>query len=295
MQARFIDPALLAKLGNLQLVAKTVVEGFILGMHRSPYHGFSLDFAEYRQYAPGDDIRTVDWKVYGRTDRFYVKKYEGDTNTQLHIILDGSRSMSFAGDGLSKLDYARFLAASLAYLAVRQNDATGLAVFDSDVMEAVPPRAQYRHFLSILHLLERLQPGGKSQITESLGHVSRFIRKRSMVVLISDFYQDVASLSRALHYLHHRGNDVILFHVLDPVELELPLEAVRTLEDLETGEHLPYVPGDSRQAYLDLLENHIRELRRECRDIFIDYQLLNTSEPLDRALRSYLVARRRKY
>ena len=195
MQARFIDPTLLAKLGNLQLVAKTVVEGFILGMHRSPYHGFSLDFAEYRQYVPGDDIRTVDWKVYGRTDRFYVKKYEGDTNTQLHIILDGSRSMSFAGGGLSKLDYARFLAASLAYLAVRQNDATGLAVFDSDVLEAVPPRAQYRHFLSILHLLERLQPGGRSQITESLGQVSRFIRKRSMVVLISDFYQDAASLS----------------------------------------------------------------------------------------------------
>jgi uncharacterized protein (DUF58 family) len=237
----------------------------------------------------------VDWKVYGRTDRFYVKKYEGDTNTQLHIILDSSRSMSFAGSGLSKLDYARYLAASLAYLAVRQNDATGLAVFDSEVLEAVPPRAQYRHFLSLLHLLERLQPGGRSQITESLGQVSRFIRKRSMVVLISDFYQDVASLSRALHYLHHRGNDVVLFHVMDPVELELPLEAVRTLEDLETGEHLPYVPGDSRRAYLDLLENHIRELRRECRDIFIDYQLLNTREPLDRALRSYLVARRRKY
>lgn len=292
---KFIDPKLLARLENLQLLARTVVEGFVVGLHRSPFHGISLDFEEYREYSPGDDIRSVDWKVYGRTERFYIKKFEGDTNTQLHILLDTSRSMSFSSGGLSKFDYARFLAASLAYFGLRQSDLTGLAVFDSGIRDAVPARSQHRHFLSILHLLEGIQPGGESHISEALGQLSNLIRKKSMVVLISDCYQDVHELLRALRFLHHRGNDIILFHVLDPLELDLSLEDGGTFEDMETGEQLPYVPADSRQNYLDLLEHHIRNLRRECRDTFIDYQLLSTEEPLDLALKSYLMVRQRRY
>ena len=173
---RFIDPLVLSRIRGLQLIAKTVVEGFVTGLHRSPYHGFSLNFSEYRQYAPGDDIRSVDWKVFGRTDRFYVKKYEGDTNCQMYIFLDNSASMGYASGTISKIDYARYLAASLSYLAVRQSDAAGLAAFDSGVFKRIPPRAQYRHFLTILHRLEHLELGSKNNLGDALEQARRRIR-----------------------------------------------------------------------------------------------------------------------
>ena len=292
---RFIDPQILSRISNLQLVAKTVVEGFLAGLHRSPYHGFSLDFAEYREYSPGDDIRRVDWKVFGRTDRLYVKKYEGDTNTQLYILLDVSKSMAFSSQEVSKLDYARYLAASLAYLAMRQKDAAGVILFDSDVISQTPPRTRHGHFLTLLNQLETLKIGGQTDIGGAMERLAHLIRKRAMVVLISDFYQETEKISKALRFFHHRGNDVILFHVLDPVELEMPFGEISTLEDMETEEHLPYVPEYSRRAYLTLLREHIEELRKECRNIYLDYELLNTEEPLDRALYRYLSLRGKKY
>ena len=292
---RFIDPAVLSRISNLQLVAKTVVEGFLAGLHRSPYHGFSLDFAEYREYSPGDDIRSVDWKVYARTDRIYVKKYEGDTNTQLYILLDASKSMGFSSQKITKLDYSRYLAASLAHLAMRQKDATGLISFDRDVINQTPPRTRQGHFFTLLNQLERMELGGQTDIGGAIAKLGHLIRKRALVVLISDFYQEIEKISKALRFFHHRGNDVILFHILDPVELEMPFSQLSTLEDMETEEYLPYIPDHSREAYLDLLKNHIETLKKECRGVHIDYELVRTVEPLDQALYRYLSLRERKY
>lgn len=292
---QFIQPSVLAQIRNLELISKTVVEGFLGGLHRSPYHGFSLDFAEYRQYAQGDDLRRVDWNVYARTDRFYVKKYEGDTNTQVYLLLDISKSMEFSSQKISKLDYARFVAASLAYLALRQKDAVGVITFNSEVVTQAPPRSQFGHFFSLLHHLEELTAQGETNISGALQKLSHLIRRRALVVLISDFYQPVEELARPLRFFHHRGNDVILFHILDPAEVEIPFAGTSTLEDMETGEHLPYAPEHSRSEYLSLLESHIAELRKECHSVYIDYQLLNTRDPLDRALHRYLSLREKRY
>ena len=292
---RFIDPQVLMKISGLELIARTVVEGFIAGLHRSPYHGFSLDFAEYREYSPGDDIRSVDWNVYGRTDRFYVKKYEGDTNARLYILLDASRSMQFSSQSLTKLDYARYLAACLAYFAGRQKDAVGLMTFDSDIIQYIPPRTRHGHLFSIFHHLEQLGGGKQTDISGAMEKLAGLIRKRGLVILISDFYQEVDEIAKALRFFHARGNDAILFHILDPFELELPLAKISTLEDMESQEQLSYVPEHSREVYLKLLQDHIKKLKRECRNIYIDYELLSTKRPLDEALYRYLVLRERRY
>ncbi len=292
---RFIDPAVLSGVRNLKLVAKTVVDGFVSGLHTSPYHGFSLDFMEYREYSPGDDIRGVDWKVYARSDRFYVKKYQGETNTRLHILLDASKSMTFSSHKLSKLDYGRFLAASLAYFAVQQKDAAGLLSFDSGILQHIPPRTRSGHFLLILKQLEHLKAGGETDISGVLKKLSALINKRSLVVLISDFYQEADRLAKALRFFHYRGNDIILFHILDPMELEMQIPETQTLEDMETSERVPYDPQHSRQPYLDQLQKHIDDLKKECRSHLIDYELMNTQEPLDRALHRYLSVRDRRY
>lgn len=294
MENRFIDPSVLAEIKNLQLLAKTVVEGFIAGLHQSPYHGFSLEFMEYREYTPGDDIRGIDWKVYARSDRFYVKKFQGETNTRVHLLLDTSKSMTFSSHKVSKLDYGRYLAASLAHFAVQQKDAAGLMVFDSQIRSFLPPRSRSGQFLQILKRLEHLEPGGQTDIRAALDDMAGLIKKRSLVVLISDFYQDVDEVSKALRFFHHRGNDLILFHLLDPLELELPFDQTMTLEDMETEEKVPFDPDKSRQDYLDVLKEHIDALRKECAGQSIDYQLINTEEPLDRALRRYLSVRARE-
>ncbi len=292
---KFLDPLVLSRINNLQLVAKSVVQGFLAGLHRSPFHGFSLDFAEYRPYSPGDDIGSVDWKVYGRSDRFYVKKYGGDTNTQVQLLLDGSKSMGFQSHALSKLDYARFLAASLAYFSTRQKDATGLVVFDTSIRQHLPARTSGRHLPALLHQLEQMTPRGQTDLASVLEDFSRLIPKRNLVILISDFYQDIERLTRALRFFHHRGNDTILFHLLDPEELGLPYEKSYTLTDMENLEELPYVPEESRSRYLGLLQEHVEALRRECLGVSMDYQLLNTNQPLDQALYRYLSVRARKY
>lgn len=295
LAARFIDPAVLSKISNLQLIARTVVEGFIAGLHRSPYHGFSLDFAEYRQYSPGDDIRSVDWKLFGRTDRFYVKKYEGETNTQIYILLDASRSMEFSSQAFSKLDYARYLAASLAYFSMRQKDATGLMTFAADLLNYIPPRTRHGHFFTVLHHLEHLQTGKGTNLSRAMEQLARLARKKGLVVLISDLYYDVSEIIKGLRSFQYRGNDVILFHILDPVELELPFAQVSTLEDMETAEQLTYIPEYSRRVYLDLLQEHMETLKKECREVAIDYELLSTEQPLDLALLKYLSARQKKF
>ena len=292
---RFINPQVLHQIGSLQLIAKTVVEGFIAGLHRSPYHGFSLDFAEYREYSPGDDVRRVDWNVYGRTDRFYVKKYEGETNAQVYILLDVSKSMAFKSQQLSKLDYARYLVASLAYFSMRQRDATGFISFNSRIRDHTPARVRQGHFFAILQHLEGLRSDEKTNLERAMEDFARITRRKGLVILISDFYQEVSEIIKSLRFFQYHGNDVILFHILDPVELEIPLEKASTLEDMETADHVSYVPEYSRTAYLQLLRDHVRQLRRECREGSIDYELLNTEQPLDRALHRYLSTRQRRY
>ena len=293
-EQRFIDPDVLTGLGSLSLVAKTVVEGFISGLHRSPYHGFSVDFAEYRAYTPGDDIRTIDWKVYGRSDRFYVKKYEGETNTQVFLVLDCSRSMTFASTRLSKLDYGRFLASSLAFMAQRQKDAVGLVTFDSTVQHFTPARIRRGQYQTLLHHLEEAKAGSRTDIRQALAELASHVRKRSLIIVISDFYQQPQQIGKALKFFALNGSDLVLFHLLDPVELKLPFSSVSTLEDIESQDCLPYAP-ESGNAYRQALEAHIESLRKQCNDVNIDYELVNTEEPLDQVLYRYLTARARHY
>ncbi len=291
---RLIDPVILSRIKSLPLIARSVVEGFIAGMHRSPYHGFSLDFAEYRAYSPGDDIRAVDWKVFGRSDKFFVKKFQGETNTQIYLLLDSSKSMAFTSQKLSKHDYGRYLAAAIAYLARRQSDAVGLLTFDSGVKRFTPPRARHNHFHTILHHLEESQPGERTDIAAAVEALAGLVKKRSVVALISDFYQSPEQIAASLRSFHHRGHDLVLFHVLDPVELNPPFNQVSTLEDMESGEHLVYVP-EALDRYQDRLREHVRVMKRECSDLSIDYELISTEQPLDTALYRYLSARSKKF
>jgi uncharacterized protein (DUF58 family) len=305
---RFLDPKILARISNLELLARSVVEGFLGGLHRSPRFGASTDFAEHRQYMPGDDIRRVDWKVYARTDRYYVKEFEADTNTDVTIALDCSRSMRFAGtrDGVTKLDYGKFLAASLAYLSNRQRDRVGLVAFDEAIIEHIRPSA--RHLTTVLHALDRLTPRSEpgsgraagSQDGEGPGALdavfrllTETIQRRGVVVVISDLYEDPNAVLSALTHLRGRGNDLIVFHALDRAEREFPFDQASGFRDLETGVTIPVVPEAAREQYRRLVDGHIASLSRILTDARIDYTLLDTSTPLDDALFAYLSNRQR--
>jgi uncharacterized protein (DUF58 family) len=301
---RFLDPKILSRISSLELLARSVVEGFLGGLHRSPRFGASTDFAEHRPYMPGDDIRRVDWKVYARTDRYYVKEFEADTNTDVTITLDCSRSMQFAGtrDGVTKLDYGKYLAASLAYLSNRQRDRVGLVAFDDAIIEHVRPSA--RHLTTVLHALDRLAPRGEpgtgSHDGEGRGALdavfrllTETIQRRGVVIVISDFYEEPSAVLSALTHLRGRGNDIIVFHVLDRAEREFPFDQASGFRDLETGVTIPVVPEAAREQYRRLVEEHIGSLSRILADSRIDYTLLDTSRPLDDALFAYLSNRQR--
>jgi uncharacterized protein (DUF58 family) len=288
---RFLDPAVLARIENLELLARTVVDGFVTGLHRSPYLGLSVDFAEHRAYMPGDDIRRIDWKVYGRTDRFYIKEFEADSNADFMLLLDASRSMTFGSAGLTKLDYARYLAACLAYFAHRQRDRVGLVTFDEDVVEYVPPSA--KHLDVVLHTIDRMKPGGRGELGRPLLKVNEASRRRGMVALLSDLYHEPESVLDAVRTLGHRGSDVIVFHVLDPAEVHFPFDASGSFEDLETGERMSVVPEYVREEYRRLVSEHVATLQRSLGESRIDYALFETSVPLDHALFAYLSRRAR--
>ena len=306
---RFLDPKVLARLSNLQLVAKTVVEGFLIGLHRSPYYGVSIDFAEYRPYSPGDDPRSIDWNVFARTDRYYLKKYHGETNAEVHIILDASASMGYksgyrlqgTGDSkagnkeaaLSKFEYGCYLAASLAYFAIHQRDAVGLLLFDTDIQGHIPARTRRGQLSAILHTLDRARPGKGTDVTGSLRKAMQFLRRRGIVILISDFYEAPDAVMRAVRGLQFGGNDLILFHILDPGEIEFRADAPVQLEDMETAERLEVIPEYVAQQYGRLLQEHLQTLQHECRSSRIDYTMLDTSRPLDYALFAFLSARER--
>jgi uncharacterized protein (DUF58 family) len=289
--ARFIDPAILARIGNLELLARHVVEGFINGLHRAPYFGASIDFAEHRGYVAGDDIRRVDWRLYARTDRYYVKQYEADTNTNLNILFDVSRSMKFASREVSKLEYASFVAACLAYLAHRQRDRVGIITFDSDIVTHVPPSA--KHFNVVLHTLDRAQAERPGSLAVPLGKMAEHFKRRGLLVLISDFYEEPDAVLDAIKPLRFLGNDLIVFHVLDPAEIDFGYEDASSFQDLESGEQVPVVPESLRVEYRKMIQDHIAALTTKFSEHRIDYTVLNTGEPLDRALFSYLSSRER--
>ena len=287
--ARFVDPVVLARVGNLELVARSVVDGFINGMHRSPYFGASVDFAEHRGYTPGDDIRRVDWKLFGRTDRFYIKEYEADSNANFAVLLDVSKSMGFGSRGITKLDYGRILAGCLTYLVHRQRDRVGFVAFDSDIVEFVPPSA--KHMDVTLHVLDRLQPSRPGQLGPPLKKMAEHLARRGVLVLISDFYEDPDAVLDAVSLLRFRGHDMIVFHVLDPAEIEFNYDQASAFEDLESGEQIPIVPEALREQYRQLVREHSEALRSKFSELRIDYALLNTATPLEHALFSYLSMR----
>jgi uncharacterized protein (DUF58 family) len=285
----FLDPAVLARIDNLELLARTVVDGFINGLHRSPYLGLSIDFAEHRQYMPGDDIRRIDWRVFGRTDRFYVKEFEADTNANFVVVLDVSRSMDYASGEISKLDYARYLAACLSYFSRQQRDRVGLVTIAGEIVDFVPPSA--KHLDIVLHTIDRAQPRGSGDLAGPLLKIAEAIRGRSIIALVSDLYEDPRAVLRAVSYLKNKGNDVIVFQVLDPAEIEFPFDGPVHFEDLESGERVPVVPELQREGYRELMRAHLDDVSRLLLDNRIDYSLFNTSEPLDHALFSYLLRR----
>ena len=288
---RLLDPAVLARIGDLELLARTVVDGFVSGLHRAPHLGVSSDFAEYRAYMPGDDIRRIDWRQYGRTDRFYVKEFEADTNASCWCVVDVSRSMSYGSRAITKLDYARYLAASLAYFCHRQRDRVGLATFAEDIVDLVPASAA--HLPLVLHTLDRMRPAQQGTLQAPLRKLAETIRRRSILVVISDLYDEPDRIVEAIARLRHEGHDVIVIHVLDPAELELPSGGAAEFEDLETGERLAVIPDDLRTRYRSLIAEHRATVARRLGEQRIDYAFFDTSVPLDHALFEFLAERQR--
>ena len=291
--SRFLDPELLARIGSLELLARAVVEGFMSGLHRSPFTGFSTEFTEYRQYNPGDDLRYLDWRLLGRTDRYFIKKYRADTNTQCHVLVDTSASMDYAhASSVTKLQYAQFLAASIAYLLNRQQDAVGLVGFSDKVHTHVPARNRTGHMRTVFGTLSMLQPGGETRLAESLHQLAEILTRRGIVVLISDFYDQTDRLKEAFQHLRFKGHDLVAFHVLDQNELDFDFtDPVLLLEDAETQEQMPVLPDVVMGGYRERMRRHVNDMRGCAAANHVDYEMLTTKQPLDFALFSFLSRR----
>ncbi|SRR5579871_630938 len=292
---RFLDPRVLTRIANLQLASRTVVDGFLAGLHRSPQHGFSPNFAEYRAYTPGDDLRSIDWNVFARSDKYFIKKFEGETNTRIYVALDISKSMGYSSPdtGITKLEYASILAASLVYFALKQRDLAGLALFDTDIIEMIPPRMRRGQLMHVLGALDGVQPGRPTDLCASLETLAGFVRSRSVVAVISDFYEDPEKIARSLRRLQANHNDLMVFHVLDPHERKPAIRDASLIEDLETGSRLEVSPSYVRGEYVERMRKHLEDLQRSCNDSHMDYRILTTTEPLDDALFAYLSLRER--
>jgi uncharacterized protein (DUF58 family) len=294
-QARFLDPAIVARLGSIDLKAKTIVEGFLSGLHRSPFKGFSVEFAEYRQYLPGDDLATLDWKIYARTDRYVVKKFEEETNLDCHILLDVSASMGYGSAGLTKLQYGSYLAGALSYLMNRQRDAVGLITFDDRITSMLPTSARSGHLRTVLLALERVALGTHTDVSKPLRDLAEAVSKRGLVVLISDMLDEPDRVIEGVKQFRYRGTDVIVFQILDPHEVQFPFDRPARFRDLETAEEVIASPAAVRQQYLDRLQALIARYRREFGLAGVDFCLLETWQPLELGLMSYLQTRRKAY
>ncbi len=290
---RLLRPEVVAKLRSIDLKARLVVEGFLAGLHRSPYKGFSVEFSEHRPYMPGDEPKRIDWQVYGRTDRFFVREYEEETNLRAYLVVDSSGSMGYSAAGISKLEYASYLAAGLTYLLLHQKDSTGLAVFTDRVETYVPPRSSPAHLSVLLRHLDRLRPGGDTDLAVTFHSLAERIKRRGLIIIFSDLWDDQAEVLSALRHFRHRKHEVLVFHIVDPDERDFAWRTPVVMRDMESDEELTLDPrvvgGEYRRAFAD----HCRRFERGCREGLVDYHRITTDTPFDRALFAYLEKRRR--
>jgi len=290
-KTHYLDPEILQKLGDLELVAREAVEGLRVGSHRSPLKGFSTEFAHHRQYAPGDAIRDIDWRVYARTDRYYTKLYEAETNFDCHILIDASASMTYSSAKVSKLEYAKFLAASLAYIVLKQRDSVGLSIFDSEVRAYLPPRSAMGIILQIDQLMREAMPVPRTTVARQLHDIAIMMKRRSFVILISDLFADVGDVMRGLDHLRFDGHNVVVFHTLDPYEMEFPFKGTWRFEGLEDEDPLTTQPERIRDDYMASFNSYMDELRTGCMGSHVDYTVVDTSRPLDAVLSEFFFSR----
>jgi uncharacterized protein (DUF58 family) len=290
---KYLQPEVISQLANMDLRARLVVEGFITGLHRSPYHGFSVEFAEHRQYMPGDEFKHVDWKVYAKTDRFYVKQFEEETNLKAYLLLDCSGSMDYKSTGISKFEYASYLAAALSYLLVRQRDAVGLVTFDAQIRAYFPPRSVKSYLYELLQHLEKIKPAEKTHISQTLHQMAERIKRRGLIILLSDLLDRPEEILSGLQHFRHRNHEVLVFHILDPTEITFDFKKDAIFEDMETGERMSTQPWHIRREYQQRMQHFIETYKSGCRNHNIDYVLLNTAQSFDKALFEYLVKRKR--
>lgn len=291
----FLDPSVLAGLDNLELRARVVVEGFLSGLHKSPNRGFSVEFNDYRHYQRGDDMRHIDWKLYARSDKFYIKQYEDETNVRCVILLDTSASMAYASDGISKLNYGITLASALSYFIMRQRDAVGLITFDDEIRDYIPAKCRQPHLMQILRTLSRVESGHKTDIVKPLTDLAASLNKKSFVILITDMLDDEERIINTLQNLRGMGNDVITFQIMDDAELNFPFNEASEFIDMEDSESYITSPVAIRKAYLENLNEFLIYCRKQCQSSGVDYCLLNTAEPLDEALSSYMAKRAKSF
>lgn len=290
---RFLDPAVLASIGNLELLARTVVDGFVAGLHRSAEFGFSQEFAEYRAYTPGEDPRHIDWNLFARTERTYLKRYRGETNSQMTVLLDASNSMKYSSHAVSKMDYARYAAASLMYMSIKyQRDAAGIIVFDDDVRESVRPSTRQGQLYRVLGALDRAEAAARTNFANPMRHAHELLRRRGMVMVFSDFFGAPEEIIESIEPLRYHGSEVTLFQVLDPKELKPELRGPSVLEDMETGQVMEVIPDYAKNEYRRRLNEHLAAVESRARAAGMDYRLLVTDQPLDATLQAYLSLRK---
>ncbi len=291
----FLNPKVLASISNLELRARTAVEGFVSGLHKSPHRGFSVEFTDYRHYHPGDDIRHVDWKIYARSGEYFIKQYQDETNVRCHMLLDCSASMGYGSGAITKLEYGRTLAAALSYFMFSQKDAVGLTTFDDKIREYLPARYRHGHLMQILRALAHVSSGAGTELARLISELSIGLTRRSMAIVISDLLDDEGAVVKGLQALRLKGNDVIVFHIMDNAELTFPFERLADFEDSESHEMVAVAPQAVKATYLQEVENFCSFYRQKCQAGGIDYCLLNTAEPLDMALSAYLAKRAKHY
>lgn len=290
----YLKPEVVSRLSGLDLVARLVVEGFITGLHQSPYHGFSVEFSEYRQYMPGDALRDLDWKVYGKTDRLYVKQYEEETNLKAYILLDASASMAYGSGNITKFQYAAYTTAALSQLMLRQRDAVSLITFDNHIQSYLPPRSVSTHLHALLTTLQNTSPeGSDTDLSVAFHDLAERIKRRGLIVVLSDLFDDPDKLLSGLKHFRHRKHEVVVFHILDPRERDLNFDRETRFVDLESGSQIATEPWHIAPAYREHMKKLINRFQQECRDALIDYVLLDTEEPFDTALFNYLAKRKR--
>lgn len=290
----FLDPKIISRIGSLDLRARLVVEGFMVGLHKSPYHGFSIEFSQHRPYMQGDNLRSVDWRVFGKTEKYFIKQYEEETNLRSYIILDSSKSMSYSSDKIiSKIDYAKTLVAALSYLMIKQQDAVSLTIYSDKINKHLPPKSSNAYLQQILRELVEIETSSKTNTADSLNSVAEKIKRRGLVIIISDFFDDVDKTLKAIKHFAYQKNEVIIFQILDPLERSFGFGKDAIFKDLETDEELTTQPYQIQKAYQQAMNEFTNKIKRECLNSNFDYNLLDTSTPFDKALFSYIQKRSR--